>query len=138
MNSLIPLRYKDSFISPVDINYDKVVDTTDFKRSQDTERNALLTGDTGGSVQSGVYDFEDGNKVDMAKFPSDTILALRSGRVDKADVDTILRAQKENAENEVSDSLSAKQKEDIQKINAARQKFMDNEIGFNPDDIKPN
>lgn len=134
MNNLSPLRYHkmEHLSEPI---YDKIVDRTDFKRGQDKERAMRLTGDTGGSPTTGVYDFPDGN-ITEEKTPTPVIMALRGGRLDKADVDAIQRVQKKAAKDEQKDNLDKKSKSDKQAIDDARQSFIDSKTGFDSSSVK--
>lgn len=134
MNIDKPIRYhklKD-LVQPV---YDKVVDRSDFKRGQDKERAMRLQGDTGGSTTQGVYDFEDEN-IDESKMPSDIQLALRNGKLDKADVDTLMRVQKESAKKEHDEKVSEREKKQREEIAEARQSFLDDRVGFDKNSAK--
>lgn len=133
MNILYPLRYHTMESLP-DIVYDKIVDRSDFKRGQDKERAARLTADTG-STTNGVYDFPDG-KYDEKKAPTDVELALRNGKLDKADVDTLKRLQVEQAEKENSQAVKDSEQSENDRINDERQKFIDDKMGFSPSESK--
>lgn len=129
MNQLYPSRYHKMADLP-EVDYDTIVDRSDFKRGQEKERAARLTADTGSTV-NGVYDFPDG-QFDEKKAPTDIELAVRNGKLDKADVDTLKRLQVDQAEKE--SAQAAKDSEDAQKakIDSERQSYLDDQVGFTP------
>lgn len=134
INSFLPFRYHQmsKIVNP---KYDSIVDRTDFKRGQDKERAMRLTGDTGGSPTTGVYDYPDGN-ISEDKTPTPLIMALRGGRLDKADVDTIQRVQQKAAKDEQQDAFDKKSRADKQAIDDARQSFIDSKTGFDSSSVK--
>ena len=133
MNICVPVRYHKitDFSQPV---YDKIVDRTDFKRGQDRERAMRLTGDTGGSSTQGVYDFPDG-KESSDSAPTKVEMALRGGRLDKADIDTLARVQKEASKSERQENLDKKSKAQQKAIDDARQSFIDSKTGFDSSSV---
>lgn len=67
----------------------KTVDESNFRPDAEQVR-ALKFNPAGGIAASPVYDYDDG-KVPKDDKVTDTIVALRSGRLDKADVDKLKR-----------------------------------------------
>ena len=136
MNASTLARYHkmSDLVNP---RYDSVVDRTDFKKGQDKERAMRLTGDTGGSTTNGVYDFPDG-KFDASKEPTPVMLALRSGKLDKADVDTLKRFQDNVAKDEQKLNKDAKEKSHREAIENARQSFIDSQTGFDSSSVNSN
>lgn len=130
-----PSRYKDKFVIPSVLEYDDVVDRTDFKIGQDAARNQRI-GDSGGSLGDGLYDFGDGQKPDINKI-SNAEIALRSGALDKSDVDQLAKMMRKAAQIEIDENTQKqieKEKEDLQN---ARQSFIDKQTGFNQE-VKQN
>lgn len=127
-NTFIPSRYH-KLVDTVQPDYDDIVDRTDFKRGQDKERNMRLAGDTSGSTTQCVYDFPDGKVTDDNQ-PSDIQLALRSGRLDKADVDTIKRGVDIQAKDEFDENQKKKLDKQQKAIDSARQSYLDSQTGF--------
>lgn len=130
VNAFAPSRYHkiEPFVNP---SYDKVVDRSDFKRGQDKERATRLSGDTGGSLTQGVYDFPDG-VIDDKKSPTTVELALRKGKLDKADVDTLQRLEKQRAQEQQENSQSEFEKAKQKSIEQQRQDYLDSKTGFSP------
>lgn len=128
MNALYPSRYKDKFPCGRPPKYDNVVDKTDFKIGQDSARNQRI-GDSGGSLGDGLYDFVDG-KVDMQKI-SQAEIALRSGALDKADVDTLAKAMEKAAQLELDQSAKEAAIKAKNDLDSARQSYIDKQTGFN-------
>ena len=80
--------------------YDDIVDRTDFRPDAETVRGASISSIP---AMKGVFDYEDG-KVTDDKRPSDLIIALREGKLDKADLPRIesqLREEIANEQNEL-------------------------------------
>ena len=129
-NSFVPSRYHEilPFVNPT---YDKIVDRSDFKRGQDKERATRLSGDTGGSLTQGVYDFPDG-VIDDKKSPTNVELALRKGKLDKADVDTLQRMEKQRAKEQQENSQVELEKAKQKSIDKQRQDYLDQQTGFTP------
>lgn len=135
-NSFVPCRYH-KMASVVNPSYDAIVDRSDFKKGQDKERAMRLLGDTGGTPTNGVYDFPDG-KISKENTPTPLQLSLRTGRLDKADIDAIARVQRKAAQDEVKDNLDKKRQKDRETVEAARQSFIDSQTGFDPNQAKIN
>lgn len=136
-NSTVPSRYRVAFLDNPDIVYDEVTDKSDFKRGQDRERAMRLVGDTGGSPTNGVYDFNSDEDIkDSSKNPTDIQLALRSGQLDKADIDTLKRAQDIQAKQEFDDNQKALAEKKREEINNARQAYLDNATGFDSSSVQ--
>lgn len=115
------------------IKYDNIVDDKDFAALKSSNRLSRLNQEGAGQGKGkGVYDYQKGKIPDFNKTVSDDIIALRSGLLDKADVDTIKRA----LENQNSKDLDRMEKERIQnkldEISRQRQEFIDKELGFSP------
>lgn len=102
-----------------EIEYDDIVDDSNFVQDKENVRNRRLNaGDAGGAI--GMYD---------TKMPTDTEIALRSGKLDKADVSQmILQEQKDIKEN-------AKEKKKAVS-DAVRQAAIDNAIGLTGEQAK--
>lgn len=129
--SVYPLFYHKVFESEP-VLYDKIVDDSDFKRSLELERNArIVSQGQGAQAVGGVFDYPDGG-IDDKKTPSSLELELRSGRLDKADIDTISRVVDDVAKKEKSDSDDKKKSDSRKKVSDARQAHMDSLTGFDP------
>lgn len=107
--------------------YSDIVRDDDFKRVQEDIRHNDLVQDTGSTSNS--YDYADG-KVPADDPVTPLILMLRSGKMDKADVQKIREQLEEVAKSE-SDKYTAEHKALAEKALAEqRQKYLDEKIGF--------
>ncbi|QCS37478.1 hypothetical protein [Tortoise microvirus 107] len=117
--------------APPAVIYDDIVDDSDFKRVQDENRIARLTHDTGSST-AGVYDFDESR----TNFDSVTTiqLAIRSGKLDPADIDTLKRELEGVAKRE-AESIAAKQEatRDLQALKA-RNRAIDKVLDISRDE----
>lgn len=112
-----------SFKAP---EYDDIVDKSEFRPDAETVRGASISSLP---AMKGVYDYEDG-KVTDDKRPSDIIMALREGKLDKADLPAIESRLKQEIQNE-SDTLQRKADEAaLASISKARQDYLDTLTGF--------
>lgn len=109
--------------------YDDIVQKDDFKKGNEEERISRLTALSNGSY-NGVYDFQDGNKIDSTKAPSDVELALRSGTLDKADIDELSKKVNQDAKDEQDKAEKEKALADEKAISDARQDYLDTATGF--------
>lgn len=133
--SLRPKRYKVKWLDKQVPYYDAIVDRSEFKIGIDKERDTLLAqiGATNSS-SGGVYDFPDGQVTDD-KSPTDIQLALRSGQLDKADVDTLQRSEQAKAEQQGKENLSKQEKKRAKAIQDARQSHIDSRLGFDANSV---
>lgn len=110
--------------------YSDIVRDDDFKRVQEDIRHNDLIQDTGAVANS--YDYKDG-VVPKDDPVTDLILMLRSGKMDKADVQKV-REQLEEISKSESDKYTAEQKALADRALAEqRQKYLDDKTGFKPD-----
>lgn len=120
--------------SPPKIKYDDIVEKSDFAHLKEQNRIQRLSQEGAGSSSgTGLYDFPRG---DFSRpEPDDALVALRSGRLDRADVDEIHRyLERVNTEN--LSQLEAKKLADLkEKISQQRQEFVDKELGFSPTSV---
>nr|DAH73128.1 MAG TPA: hypothetical protein [Microviridae sp.] len=111
--------------------YDDIVDKTDFRPDAETVRGASISSLP---AMKGVYDYEDG-EVSDSKRPSDIIMALREGKLDKADLPAIESQLKEEIQNE-NDKLQQKADEAaLASISKARQDYLDSLTGFDKNSV---
>lgn len=111
--------------------YDDIVDRTDFRPDAETVRGASISSIP---AMKGVYDYE-GGKVTDDKRPSDIIMALREGKLDKADLPAIesqLKAEIQNENNELQRKADEAAFECIAK---ARQDYLDSLTGFDKNSV---
>ena len=89
-NRVQPYTWHDFSLSVLPTRHcDDVVDDTDFKKSLQQERDFALT--EGNSAVQGIFDYPDG-VIDSKRSPTKLELSLRSGELDKADIDTVQRS----------------------------------------------
>lgn len=111
--------------------YDDIVDKTDFRPDAETVRGASISSVP---AMKGIYDYEDG-KITDDKRPSDIIMALREGRLDKADLPAIESQLRKEIQDE-NDELQRKADEAaLASISKARQEYLDSLTGFSKDSV---
>lgn len=111
--------------------YDDIVDRTDFRPDAETVRGASISSLP---AMKGLYDYE-GGKVTDDKRPSDIIMALREGKLDKADLPAIESQLREEIQHE-NDELQRKADEAaLASISKARQDFLDSLTGFDKNSV---
>ena len=128
-----PIVFGSSSWSPLSSPiYDDVVDKSDFRPDADVVRSALSSG----SVSSvGEYDFKDG-KVPKDYEPSQVILDLRNGRLDKADVQKIKQSLDKDIAVETAKNAEKNELEKADKILKARQTHLDELTGFDSSTVE--
>lgn len=113
--------YSISFVTPI---YDDIVDTSTWSPSSDSMANRIASVKGGVSGQ-GVYD-------DADNLPSDLEVRIRSGKLDKAEVDLAIKKFVDDAKNEADEKKKSEDTANAQKIADARQAYLDNAVGFKP------
>lgn len=101
-----------------EIKKDKVVDYTSFRPDNEEERIFRLTGQGGNGI-IGKYDKEGAG-------PSDLVVKIRQGKLDKAEVQQALKAKTE----EFKETQAEEAKKEKEAIAEARQDFLDKATGF--------
>ena len=117
-----------AFKAPV---YDDIVDKTEFRPDAETVRGASISSLP---AMKGVFDYEDG-KVTADKTPSDIIMALREGRLDKADLPAIESQLKEEIQNEQNTLQKKADEAALASIAKARQDYLDSLTGFDKNSV---
>lgn len=117
-----------SFKSP---EYDDIVDKTEFRPDAETVRGASISSMP---AMRGIYDYEDG-KVTDDKRPSDIIMALREGKLDKADLPAIESQLREEIQNENNKLQQKADEAALASISKARQDYLDNLTGFDKNSV---
>lgn len=111
--------------------YDNIVDDSEFKRSQfGGELDAVSQAQNSASnMVKGVFDYEGKYPTEDDEVPLSTI-ELRSGHLDKADIDTIKHALEEQAQAAIDadDKVSIKQEQDS--LTRARNEAIDKALGI--------
>lgn len=111
--------FSTSFVTP---NYDDIVDKSTWSPSSDKMANRVASVKGGASGQ-GVYD-------DADNLPSDLEVRIRSGKLDKAEVDLAIKQFVDDAKKQADEKKKSEDMANAQKIADARQEYLDNAIGF--------
>lgn len=117
-----------AFKSP---EYDDIVDRTDFRPDAETVRGASISSIP---AMKGVYDYEGGEVTDD-KRPSDIIMALREGKLDKADLPAIESQLKAEIQNENNELQRKADEAALASIVKARQDYLDSLTGFDKNSV---
>lgn len=115
---------------PAPVKYSDIVDTSHFKPSAEKKRDLVASGDVGAG-EKGLYDFEPGKAITKDMWLSETELLLRAGKLDKADVQTLLEQKRELVE---ESEQEAREKAELERANQAqknREKALDQQLGVN-------
>lgn len=117
-----------SFKAP---EYDDIVDKTEFRPDAETVRGASISSIP---AMKGIYDYE-GGKVTDDKRPSDIIMALREGKLDKADLPAIESQLRKEIENENNELQRKADESSLASIAKARQDYLDSLTGFDKNSV---
>lgn len=109
---------------------DDIVDDSHFKRSSEIKRDMIASGNIGAG-ERGVYDFNEGEKVTKDNLLSDVEIALRSGKLDKADIQKLQELYKQKAETDVAEAREIKALEDEKQAQTNRLSELDKSLGVN-------
>lgn len=110
--------------------YPDIVDRTNFVRSSEKKRNMIASGNIGAG-EKGLYDFQENEKVTKENSPTNIDIALREGKLDKADIQK-LREIYEKAGIDTIELEKLKQEEAQEKTKRKnREKAMDDQLGIN-------
>lgn len=113
--------FSTSFSTP---EYDDIVDKSTWSPCSDSMANRVASV-KGGSSGQGVYD-------DADNLPSDLEVRIRSGKLDKAEVDLAIKQFVDDAKKEADEKKKSEDTANAQKIADARQAYLDNAVGFKP------
>lgn len=111
--------------------YDDIVDKTDFRPDAETVRGTSISSLP---AMRGVFDYEDG-KVTPENTPSDIIMALREGRLDKADLPAIESQLRKEIQNEQNELQKKADEAALASISKARQDYLDSLTGFDKNSV---
>lgn len=114
--------------------YDDILDDSHFKPTSETKRDRQATGKIGAG-DKGLYDFDVGDDVNDKTMPSNVELALRSGKLDKADVQVLTDFYEKKAK---SDVMAAEDKALLEAENKAaknRTAAIDKKLGVDLDNV---
>lgn len=101
----------------------RIVDDTHFRTTSEIKRDMIASGNIGAG-EKGLFDYDSEVKITPDNIISDVELALRNGRLDKADVQVLrdhfdnlsLESQKESVEKAVLDKAEKASKNRTAKI----------------------
>ena len=113
------IDYSSPLIAP---KYDDIVDRSTWSPCSDSMANRVAMV-KGGSSGQGVYD-------DADNLPTDLEVRIRSGKLDKAEVDLAIKQFIEDSKKESDEKKKAKTAEQAKKVAEARQAYLDNAVGF--------
>lgn len=111
--------------------YDDIVDKSDFRPDAETVRGASISSVP---AMKGVFDYEDGKVTDTNR-PSDIIMALREGKLDKADLPGIESQLKKEIQNENNELQRKADEAALASISKARQDYLDSLTGFDKNSV---
>ena len=120
-----------SWESLKDPSYDDIVDRTDFRPDAETVRGASISSMP---AMKGIYDYEGGEVTDE-KRPSDIIMALREGKLDKADLPAIESQLRKEIENENNELQRKADEAALASVSKARQDYLDSLTGFDKNSV---
>lgn len=102
--------------------FDDVVDRSSFRPNSENVRQSVLSGS--GFIEKGVFD-------DMQNPPSDIQVLIRSGKLDKAEIDDYIRSESERLNDEIDkENKSAELKKELDKITSSVQDNAEQNIGI--------
>lgn len=113
------IDFSSSFVTP---KYDDIVDRSTWSPSSDSMANRVAMV-KGGSSGQGVYDDSD-------NLPTDLEVRIRSGKLDKAEVDLAIKQFIDDSKKEFDEKKKAESTEQAKKIAEARQAYLDSAVGF--------
>ena len=108
---------------------EEIVDKSDFRPDSEETRAKRLTS-FAPDGNDGVYDYPDGYKDDSPTVSAE-IIALREGRLDKADVQRIKSELEETANKDLADAKAKEALEQAEAVSKARTEYLDTLTGFN-------
>lgn len=120
-----------SWESLKDPEYDDIVDRTDFRPDAETVRGSSVSSMP---AMKGIYDYE-GGKVTDEKRPSDIIMALREGKLDKADLPAIESQLRKEILDENNELQRKADEAALASISKARQDYLDSLTGFDKNSV---
>lgn len=114
--------------------YDDIVDKSEFRPDSETVRGLKLSAGAG-VTDKGLYDYPEGKIPDVDTVTPE-LIALRDGRLDKADVQKLSQEADDALKESMSNAETEKLLAEKEAINNARQAFLDEQTGFNPNSIE--
>lgn len=118
--STVQLNYKVELLQPI---FDDVVDRSSFRPNAENVRQSVLSGS--GFVEKGVFD-------DPNNLPSDIQVLVRSGKLDKAEIDDYIRSEADRLNGTLDKQLKDKELSDIvSKIKESTEQRTEQTVGVN-------
>lgn len=109
---------------------EEIVDKSDYRPDSENTRAKRLTSFVPDS-SSGVYDYDNGF-TDDSPMVSPDVVALREGRLDKADIQRIKSELQDQANKDLADAKAKEALEEAEKVSKARTEYLDTLSGFTP------
>ncbi len=113
--------------------YDDIVDKSEFRPDRETIRGLKLSAGAG-VTNKGMFDYPEGVVPDDDTVTPE-IVALRNGKLDKADVQKLSQEADEALKESISNADKEKALAEKEALNNARQAFLDEQTGFDPTSI---
>lgn len=117
------------------VKYDDIVDYSHFKPSSELIRDKIAS-DTVGAGDVGLYDFEAGVRITKDNDISDIELALRSGTLDKADVQKLQQLYSVAAKDSISEQKEKALLDKERRAQQNRTAALDKELGISSSEGK--
>jgi len=114
-------RFKIPLPSSASIVYDDIVDRSSFRPDSEQVRQFHLSGS--GSVGQPVYDDSD-------NLPTDLEVAIRSGKLDKAEISQLQQIKADEIDKSVTKAKKIKAIKEAEDVSKARQDYLDKATGF--------
>lgn len=114
-------RFKTPLPSTASIIYDDIVDRSSFRPDSEQVRQFHLSGS--GSVGQPVYDDSD-------NLPTDLEVAIRSGKLDKAEISQLQQIKADEIDKSVTKAKKIKAIKEAEDVSKARQDYLDKATGF--------
>lgn len=132
-----PLSFSDFFkkslsFVPLACPYDDIVDETNFKRSSEIKRDMVASGNIGAG-ERGIFDYQEGEQITKDNIISDVEIALRSGKLDKADVQKLRELADVEAVSTIRQKKESELLEQADKAQKNRTAKLDQQLGINQD-----
>lgn len=96
------------------VEYDDIVDRSSFQPSAELKRTNRITSATPGGAQRPLYDFVD-NSRSRTEFLSDIEIALRDGKLDRADVQKLKELAQEQGATDIDRKIEESEQEQVRK-----------------------
>lgn len=126
---------KDKYIGfqyPNIKEWDKIVDDSNFRTTSEIKRDMIASGNVGVG-EKGLYDYDSEQKITKENVVSDIELALRNGKLDKADVQKLRELSDKSAQEEINQTKESKLLSDAEKASKNRTAAIDKMLEVNQD-----